>query len=52
MISALRFVPIADRRQAFGALSNNACVEEQAVLDYFETNYRLYWRTSMWREDA
>ena len=39
MISALSFVPIADTIQAFDALSNHAGVEEQAVLDYFETNY-------------
>ena len=39
MISALRFVRIADTIQAFDALSNHAGVEEQAVLDYFETNY-------------
>ena len=39
MISALSFVPIADTIQAFDALSNHADVEEQAVLDYFETNY-------------
>ena len=39
MFSALSFVPIADTVQAFVALSNHAVVEEQAVLDYFETNY-------------
>ena len=39
MISALSFVLIADTIQAFDALSNHAGVEEQAVLDYFETNY-------------
>ena len=39
MISALSFVPIADTIQAFEVLSNHAGLEEQAVLDYFETNY-------------
>ena len=39
LISALGFVPIADTIQAFDALSNHTGVEEQAVLDYFETNY-------------
>ena len=39
VISALSFVPIADTIQAFDALSNHAGVEEQSVLDYFETNY-------------
>ena len=39
MISALSFVPIVDTIQAFDALSNYAGVEEQAALDYFETNY-------------
>ena len=39
MISALSFVPITDTIQAFGASSNHAGVEEQAVLNYFETNY-------------
>ena len=39
MISALSFVPIADTIRAFDASRNHAGVEEQAVLDYFETNY-------------
>ena len=39
LISALGFVPIANTIQAFDALSNHTGVEEQAVLDYFETNY-------------
>ena len=38
MISALSFVPAADTIQAFDAFSNRAGVEEEAVLDYFETN--------------
>ena len=38
-ISTLSFVPIADTIQPFDALSNHAGVEEQAVLDYCETNY-------------
>ena len=39
MISALNFVSIAEAIQVFDALSNHAGLEEQAVLDYFETNY-------------
>ena len=39
MILALSFVPIADTIQAFDVLNNHTGVEEQVVLDYFETNY-------------
>ena len=39
VISALSFMPIADKIQAFDALNNHAGVEKQAVLDYFERNY-------------
>ena len=39
VISSLSFVPIADTTQAIDALSNHSSVGEQAVLDYFETNY-------------
>ena len=39
MISPVSSMPIADTTQACDALSNHAGAEEQAVLDYFETNY-------------
>ena len=39
MISALSFVPIAGTIQAFDTLGNQAGNQEQAVLDYFESNY-------------
>ena len=39
MISALRFVPIADTIQAFDALSNHAGNQEQVILGNFENNY-------------
>ena len=39
MISALSFVTIAHRIQAFGVPSNHAGSQEQVILDYFEINY-------------
>ena len=39
MISALSFVTIAHKIQAFGVPSNHVGSQEQVILDYFEINY-------------
>ena len=39
MIPALSFVPVHDVILAFDELCNHCGIDEQPVLDYFETNY-------------
>ena len=39
MILALSFVPVQDVILAFDELCNHCGIDEQSVLDYFETNY-------------
>ena len=39
MIPALSFVPVQDVILAFDELCNHCGIDEQPVLDYFETNY-------------
>ena len=39
MIPALSFVPVQDVILTFDELCNHCGIDEQPVLDYFETNY-------------
>ena len=39
MVPALSFVPVHDVILVFDELCNHCGIDEQAVLDYFETNY-------------
>ena len=39
MIAALSFVPVQDVILVFDELCNHCGIDEQPVLDYFETNY-------------